>query len=307
MSESVSVIIPAYNASRTLVRAIESVLKQSLPASEIIVVDDGSTDDTSLVLAPYRDSIRYVYQENAGASAARNKGCALATGCFLAFLDADDVWHPIKLERQVATLNLHSQVGMCWSDPCILPELEAETITKRIAESPLQSTRGVIAIFDDIFRSPFLGTPNVLIRRTAFEASGGFDTQFVTAEDLDLWMRVAYVYHAIHLPEQLCFVMRQTQSLSTRHSDKLFSDHLAAIEKFCRIHPDFAQRRRSLVKEARAKVYEHWGSALLAGSQPRPAVTVLGRALFLRITARSCYLFAKAVALSLMVKNNAPH
>lgn len=305
MSETVSVIIPAYNSSRTLVRAIESVLMQSLPASEIIVVDDGSTDDTVKVLAPYSDRIRYVHQENAGASSARNRGCSMATGDFLAFLDADDVWHPAKLERQVVILNLHPQIGMCWSDPCILPEVEAVSIAKRVTEFPVQLKQEVVANFDDIFRSPFLGTPNVLIRRTVFEASGGFDTGFVTAEDLDLWLRVAYTYRAVHLPEQLCFVMRQAQSLSTRHSDKLFLDHLAAIEKFCSLHPDFAQHKRSLVKEAQAKVYEHWGSALLTGLQPRHAVKVLGRSLSLHLTTRTGYLFIKALAFLLLNRGGA--
>lgn len=307
MKDKVSVVIPAYNAANTLARALESVLVQTLPPHEIIVVDDGSIDTTRQIIEPYLGRVLYVFQENAGASAARNKGSSLATGEFLAFLDSDDVWHPAKLELQVSALRQHPQVGMCWSDPKIIPESDASKISDWIEGSCLESKAAYEALFDDVFRSPFLGTPNVLIRRNVFEKSNGFDTSFVTAEDLDLWMRVAYVHHAIHLPQVLCFVLRQQHSLSTRYSDQLFSDHLAAIEKFCRFYPDFANSRQALVKEARAKVYEHWGSALLAGSQPRHAVKVLGRALLLHVSTRSCYLFVKAVALSLLVRDNMTH
>lgn len=299
MKNSVSVVIPAYNAARTLGRALDSVLNQTLPPYEIIVVDDGSRDATRQVIEAYAGRVRYVFQENAGASAARNNGCALATGEFLAFLDSDDVWHPAKLERQVAALIKHPQIGLCWSDPKIIQESDSSKIAGWIQNNSPGERSAYEPLFGDIFRSPFLGTPNVLIRRGIFEASGGFDTNFVTAEDLDLWMRVAYKYRAIHLPQELCFVLRQEQSLTARHSDQLFCDHLAAIEKFCGLYPDFTQNQRLLVLEARAKVYEHWGSALLVGGQFQEAVNVLWKSVRIKIAARSAYLFVKAMCFNL--------
>src|SRR5262245_37852496 len=113
---NVSVIIPTYNSGPLVVEAVESVLRQTQPATEIIVVDDGSTDDTQERLAAYRDRIRCVRQSNARVAAARNTGLALASGEIVAFLDADDAWHPHKLERQLAVLREHPQIGLLATD-----------------------------------------------------------------------------------------------------------------------------------------------------------------------------------------------
>src|SRR5712675_1199611 len=96
----VSVIIPTYNSGRLVVEAVESALAQTLAPAEILVVDDGSTDDTRDRLAKFGPPVSYIHQENQGVAAARNRGIRAATGDLVAFLDADDVWHPKKLERQ---------------------------------------------------------------------------------------------------------------------------------------------------------------------------------------------------------------
>ncbi|WP_201352030.1 glycosyltransferase family 2 protein [Hydrogenimonas urashimensis] len=111
---SVSVIIPTYNRRRYLDEAIESVLAQRYEPLELIVVDDGSTDGTQEIVARY-PFIRYIYQENAGQAAARNRGIREATGEFLAFLDSDDLWMPGKLRRQVAYLQDHPHVQMLFA------------------------------------------------------------------------------------------------------------------------------------------------------------------------------------------------
>ena len=117
----VSVIVPSYNASRYIRETLESVLGQTYSSFEVIVVDDGSTDDTAAIVADYsrRDSrIRLVSQPNGGVGAARNRAIAEASGEFIAPLDADDVWYPEKLQKQVASLERHGTewgVGYCWS------------------------------------------------------------------------------------------------------------------------------------------------------------------------------------------------
>ena len=102
MNVTVSVVVPAYNYARYLPKAIDSALGQTHPPLEVIVVDDGSTDDTPRVLAAYADRIRVIRQANQGAGAARNAGIAAARGEYVAFLDSDDLWHPRKLELQLA-------------------------------------------------------------------------------------------------------------------------------------------------------------------------------------------------------------
>ena len=98
----VSVIIPTYNYGRFIAETIESALGQTLLPHEVIVVDDGSTDETAEVVASFGERVRYIYQENAGVCAARNRGVAASSGDLIAFLDADDIWEPTKLEKQAA-------------------------------------------------------------------------------------------------------------------------------------------------------------------------------------------------------------
>jgi len=113
----VSVIIPAYNRANIVRETVDSVLRQTYAQFEVIVVDDGSTDNTREVLATYRDPrVRYFYKTNGGLSSARNFGLSAATGEYIAFLDSDDVWRPWKLSAQVEIFRRHSDVGMSWSD-----------------------------------------------------------------------------------------------------------------------------------------------------------------------------------------------
>jgi glycosyltransferase involved in cell wall biosynthesis len=112
----VSVVIPTYNRASRLPAAIDSVLRQGVSDIEIIVVDDGSSDDTRAVVARYGNRVRYVYQANAGVGAARNAGIRLATGTFAAFLDSDDRWHDFKLSMQLALFDARPDVGLVFSD-----------------------------------------------------------------------------------------------------------------------------------------------------------------------------------------------
>jgi len=108
----VSVVIPTYNSADFLIQALNSVLNQTYSNYEIIVVDDGSSDNTSQAIEPWRSQIRYIYQDNQGVAAARNRGIDAATGDFIAFLDADDLFLPQKLQQQVAVFEAQPDLGM---------------------------------------------------------------------------------------------------------------------------------------------------------------------------------------------------
>ena len=113
----VSVIIPTYNSSQYIKEAIDSVLAQTYKNFEIIVIDDGSTDNTKEVLAPYLSVIKYIYKNNGGPASARNRGIKEANGEFVAFLDADDVWKPDRLARGVDILDQRPEVGLIRRQP----------------------------------------------------------------------------------------------------------------------------------------------------------------------------------------------
>ena len=172
----VSVVIPAFNAARFLPDALESVFQQTFTDYEVVVVDDGSTDDTAQLVNRYGNRMRYFFQENAGVSRARNRGIRESAGKYIAFLDADDVWLPTKLARQVERFRQRPALGMVFTDGVSFNEqgvLRGSKIKwrRRLAKR-------------DLIRAIFLysgvGTPTVMVRRDVFDRVGYFD------ETLDL-------------------------------------------------------------------------------------------------------------------------
>jgi glycosyltransferase involved in cell wall biosynthesis len=191
MTVSISVVIPAYNRAIFLPETLKSVFNQSLPPSEVIVVDDGSTDDTGEVLRAYGSQIRTLRQGNRGVSAARNAGVAMASGELLAFLDADDVWHPRKLERQAALFSDDPQLGLVH---CGVEEVGAggEAIRTR-----LDGMEGWVSKEMLFFRRGVIlgGGSAAVVVRAVFESVGGFDQRLSTSADWDLYYRIAERLH----------------------------------------------------------------------------------------------------------------
>jgi glycosyltransferase involved in cell wall biosynthesis len=169
MTPLVSVIIPAYNPSAALREAVESALGQTHPSVEVIVVDDGSTADTSWVPAAYGGRIRYVRKANGGPASARNAGLALARGTYVAFLDADDVWEPGKLAAQVEAMERHPAAGLAYG-PVL--RIDGQGRPQGVRRSP-QARSGLIA--GELFMKNFVPTSTVMVRRACFEAAGRFD------------------------------------------------------------------------------------------------------------------------------------
>jgi glycosyltransferase involved in cell wall biosynthesis len=181
----ISVIVPTYNCSDYLSTAVESVLAQNYLNTEIIVIDDGSTDDTRDRLQPYRDRLRYLYQPNQGVSVARNRGIQEARGEFIAFLDADDYFLPNKLTAQVALFVAQPQLGIVHSgwrrvDRLGNPLMEV-TPWEKVPELNLESW---------LRWKPVLPSA-MMFRRDWLIRAGGFDRRFPPAEDTDLVLRLA--------------------------------------------------------------------------------------------------------------------
>lgn len=193
----ISVVIPACNAEKYIARAVESVLKQTRPADEIIIVDDGSTDNTADVVRGFGDRVRLIQQPNAGVSAARNAGIRAARGNWIAFLDADDEWLPEKLDLQTAHLQKHPQLA--WTSgnyfECLCSENRiAECVSRNLCQTYLEGKEFFDSYFHAVRRNLLGHTDCMLINRRVFDEIGFFDVELPIAEDLDMWLRIAYVY-----------------------------------------------------------------------------------------------------------------
>lgn len=206
----VSVIIPAWNAARTLPRAIGSVLSQTWLRRELIVIDDGSSDTTLALLASYGDQLRMVSQANAGPSAARNCGLREARGEYVAFLDADDYWLPEKLERQVALLDAQPDIGFCSTATTVV-----DTQGRHMRDWPCRNAAEPLLETLFMHSAAVSGsTSGVLVRRALMLEADGFDERLRGFEDPDLWIRLAALTGYACTPEALTVVVRTPNSVS---------------------------------------------------------------------------------------------
>jgi glycosyltransferase involved in cell wall biosynthesis len=186
----ISCIVPAFNAQRYLGETIDSILGQAYSPLEVIVVDDGSTDGTRDVVRPYGDRVRYLHQRNGGHAAARNLGLDAAGGAFVAFLDADDLWHPDKLERQVTLLREKPEVDACVT---LVEEFRSPELT---SQEPLPDGAPV----------PGYRSVTLLARAGLFDAVGRFDPALRHGNDTDWFLRAADQGAVIELlPEVLVY------------------------------------------------------------------------------------------------------
>jgi len=206
--EAVTIIIPTYNSGRFVTDAIESALRQTHAPAQIIVVNDGSTDDTNERLIPFGDRITVINQSNQGAAAARNAGLRIATGEFVAFLDADDVFHPRKLELQLAVLRRRLEIQMlgtrCFDYPCqTVPEVSIDARVEEVA-------------LDRLLVRNYFTASSIIVRREIVERLGGFDATVPNVEDFDLWQRIAQVGAVANLDSPLTGYRAVAGSISRR-------------------------------------------------------------------------------------------
>jgi glycosyltransferase involved in cell wall biosynthesis len=193
---SISVVIPTYNRAELVLRALRSVLAQTRPAEQVIVVDDGSTDDTGPLVRIQFGSVDYLAQENRGVSAARNRGIEVATGEWIALLDSDDEWLPEKLERQMACLEQEPDCRLCHTDEIWVRR------GRRVNPRRKHAKQGGW-IFRDCLPLCAISPSSVLIHRSLFEEVGRFDETLPACEDYDLWLRVCSRWPVLFVPERL--------------------------------------------------------------------------------------------------------
>ncbi|MDQ4077655.1 MAG: glycosyltransferase family 2 protein [Chloroflexota bacterium] len=261
----VSVIITTYNRATLLMEAVNSVLAQRFQDHEIVVADDGSTDDTPERVRSLQGSIRYVRFAHSGRpEVVRNRALALTRGDLIAFLDDDDLWHQDKLASQVEVLE-QAEVGFVYSNvQALRPDgsLSAPLLSPRQQQSQ--------NVFDELLTGCFVHPSTVLIRRDLLEQLGFFDEQFYSQGDYDLWLRAAYLARAACAPTPLVYIRQYTDGLSQKRDLLHYQNAIRVIEHLGQTLPlTLSQRLRS--RGGLARLYAHVGIALLAAGQVQQA------------------------------------
>jgi glycosyltransferase involved in cell wall biosynthesis len=222
----VSVIIPAFNAASFIRNAIDSAMAQSWPSMEIIVVNDGSNDDTPDILDSYKHEIRIINKSNGGLSSARNRGIQESTGEFVAFLDADDLWLPEKISRQVEALMNKPVIGFC-STQAVLMTPDGEHTG--IWDCPGVDGSILKTLFLRNSAIPGSGS-GVMVRRHLFEKAGTFDESLRSLEDIDMWIRLAAITNYVCIDEPLTIIVKHPDSMS-RNISVMRSSALQVMRK----------------------------------------------------------------------------
>jgi glycosyltransferase involved in cell wall biosynthesis len=265
----VSVIIPTYNRAALLDAAIRSVLDQTCTAREIIVIDDGSTDDTKAVVERYKDAVRYIYQDHRGHwGSARDRGIGEATGAYIAFLDSDDLWLPDKLARQLAYAEQHPHVGLIYCDAWYFDDVSGSNLYRWL--SRCQCAHGWVG--PALLQNLFMLMPTVLMRRAVLDDVGPFGTW----PDLDILLRIAAHYQVGLVADSLARI-RLHAGNSSRCVDP-WDDHrigLTLIERACAHAPAVYQpaKRRAVF----AQYYRTIG-VLVARGRTQEARTLFAEA-----------------------------
>lgn len=214
-SPRVSVVMATYNYGQYIAQAIQSVVDQTYADWELIVADDGSTDDTRKVVAQFRgdNRIKYHFQENQGASAARNLAIQVSRGSIVAFLDADDAWVPTKLERQLALYDSDPQLGVVYAGRSFMDP------SGRVTGNEVRSMARGYVLHEAVMRTipPFSSS---MVRREVFDDIGMFDESIPLAVDYELWLRVALKYRFDYIDEPLLLYRTGHSNLSRRSQER---------------------------------------------------------------------------------------
>jgi len=251
----VSVIIPSYNSAQFLPDAIESVLAQTYRNTEVIVVNDGSTDSTRQVVNGYGNLITYIEQPNGGAANARNAGLSSSLGEYIAFLDADDIWLPHKLEKQMATFSLYPDVALVYSQMINFDEVSHEE------SLPWPETVHSGKIFDELLVKSFILLSSVVLKASVIKEVGGFDEDLITAEDTNLYLRIGRKFEIAGQNEVLVRRRMHGGNLSERVDIDIGT--LENLDKVVGLFPDTAPQyyppmKRAYVSRGKELVREYF-------------------------------------------------
>ena len=267
MKNLVSVIIPTFNRAHVLGKCIDSVLNQSYQNLEVIIIDDGSTDNTKSVLSHYKDHIKVIYQNNSGVSSARNTGVANANGKYIAFLDSDDSWHKDKLKIQLEKFENNNIALMACN-----AELVDITGNKTILYDDSIPEFSILEFFD-VYCHPYLGIPNVVLLKDVFDEMNGFNEELKTAEDIDLFLRVALKYNVGLVNNILTEIHVSNDSISAGMDS--YIDNIFVLEQLQSNNRLKFKGKEQLVNKVMSKLYNEYARSLLWSRQYSDATNKL--------------------------------
>ena len=248
---AVSIVVTCYNYGKYLSDCISSVLAQAYDDYEIIIVNDGSTDDSHEVVQPFLSDprIRYIHQENAGQANAKNTGTRNAKGQFIAFLDADDQWHSTKLEKQIPLFE-DPKVGVVYSRARYIDErgrdLDLTLTGKYLQPRAGRATNSLI--FDN-----FIPFSSSVVRRECLEQYGSFDESIYMGIDWDLWLRISTKYDFAYVDEPLLFYRLGHSGQMSKNMEKRYRCSDVIMKKFFTLYPDILDK--TLISEAFLHTY----------------------------------------------------
>lgn len=252
----ISVILPCYNGARLIGRAIESVLAQSCKHFELIIVDDGSTDNSQEIIASYLcdKRIRYIYQKNSGFSATINRGIAASNGCLIGFIGQDDLWVTNKLELQVKHFSKHKDVALIYSNYYSI-DLEDRIIG--MVNQKVHAFPSKQALIKQLFQNNFIGFETVLVQRKCFDSVGLFDERMAGFSDHDMWLRIAGLFEIAYL--DLFLVKKREHELQLSKTNDVLKDRFLLVINATDRFPFLKELERKKL----ASLYYSWGITLL--------------------------------------------
>jgi len=240
----VSILIPAYNRGYCLKDALDSVAAQTYQDFEVIVVDDGSSDETSQVVKSHPLDIQYIYQKNKGVAAARNAGMAKMTGEYLAFLDSDDMWLPKKLEIQLDFLNRHPEVDVLGTR-CEVVGSSGESLGK------YKPTGFFTADFEGLLKANFLITSTVMMRTRILKDVGYFSEEIRSGEDYEFFLRVTLKGRAGYIEDALT-KYRISKDGETRDMLPFYQN---GVRYYKKLYPLLSEDQMRLIREKQKECY----------------------------------------------------
>ena len=292
MPPLLSIIVPVYNAEKYIEKTLESIFAQSFKDYEIIVVDDGSTDNTPAILNYFKDNITYIRQKNSGGPASpRNNGIFAAKGKYIALFDSDDIMFEKKLEKDIQILENNPDVSLLFSNftllqnetPSLYSWFEKDNVKQLINSIPaiqLEATtyRFLRPIYDEILQNNFIGTSTVVIKKSDIVDTGLFDESLIGIEDRDMWLRLSKAGKIFAFNTEVLSYYRFLEGSISRQTKNIIS-RLNFYNKL--LKENLSRKNRKIVNNRLGEIYLQYALTLRNQKKFLPAISQNIKSLFL--------------------------